>query len=338
MEQSITARLGCVQGQIHVARARLKASHEQAQVELAAAQAELVAVLNEGRRKVPLGQIRAPGDQSIGDRLDHIQAEVQRQSELKAAWDEVRAGWDEVQAAWEEVVTDTQVKATAWAPARFLQVPANTTQTLFHLPQILMHVAWLQARSAQIQASTAEAQLKALQVQGEDQPKDARKPAQAQVVSGPFLKQVYEQVAAAVHRILVLALQGLERAKQAQRLPVLSQLARAVHGQVEVALRRILAKAVRAVAAADRVELAEALCSQVEKAVQDVIVKAERDWGRPRGGRAKRERGLGWSPARWRSRAVTGKVGAQEGWPGEEGCLEEEESSGGAEAGEPRWG
>ncbi|CAM4639287.1 unnamed protein product [Caretta caretta] len=291
MEQSITARLGCVQGQIHVARARLKASHEQAQVELAAAQAELVAVLNEGWRKVPLGQIRAPGDQSIGDRLDHIQAEVQRQSELKAAWDE-----------------------------------------------ILMHVAWLQARSAQIQASAAEAQLKALQVQGEDQPKDARKPAQAQVVSGPFLKQVYEQVAAAVHRILVLALQGLERAKQAQRLPVLSQLARAVHGQVEVALRRILAKAVQAVAAADRVELAEALCSQVEKAVQDVIVKAERDWGRPRGGRAKRERGLGWSPARWRSRAVTGKVGAQEGWPGEEGCLEEEESSGGAEAGEPRWG
>ncbi|EMP36255.1 Zinc finger protein [Chelonia mydas] len=236
-----------------------------------------------GWRKVPLGQIRAPGDQSIGDRLDPIQAEVQRQAKLKAAWDEVRAGWDEVQAAWEEVVTDTQVKATAWAPARFLQAPANTTQTLFHLPQILMHVAWLQARSAQIQASAAEAQLKALQVQGEDWLKDARKPAQAQVVSGPFLKQVYEQVAAAVHRILVLALQGLERAKQAQRLPVLSQLARAVHAQVEVALRGILAKAVRAVAAADRVELAEALCSQVEKAVQDVIVKAERDWGRPRG-------------------------------------------------------
>lgn len=55
MEQSITARLGCVQGQIHVARARLKASHEQAQVELAAAQAELVAVLNQVSPSKDLG-------------------------------------------------------------------------------------------------------------------------------------------------------------------------------------------------------------------------------------------------------------------------------------------
>ncbi|XP_039359633.1 uncharacterized protein LOC120384711 isoform X2 [Mauremys reevesii] len=236
MEQSIVARLGCIQCQLHVARARLRASHEQTQVELAAVQAELVAVLSEGWRKVPLGQIRAPGDQSIGDRLDHIQAEVQRQAELRAGWEE-----------------------------------------------ILVHVARLQARFAQLQASTAEAQLKALQAQGKNWPKDAREPAQAQAVSGPVLKQVYEQVAAAVHTILVLAMQDLERAKQAQRLPVLSQLTRAVHAQVEVALRGILAKAAQEVAAADRVELAEALCSQVEKAVQDVIVKAEQDWGRPRG-------------------------------------------------------
>ncbi|XP_075796018.1 uncharacterized protein LOC142831038 [Pelodiscus sinensis] len=305
MEQSIAARLSCAQGHIRAATARLQASHEQARAELAAAQAELVALLREGWRKGPIGQLRAPGEQSVGDA-----GGVRRCAELQAGWEEVRADWDKLQAAWEEVLSDP-----AWAPA-------DAAPTLLALPRILGTVAQLQARLAQSQASAAAAQLKALQAEGRARPTEA--------AAEPVLQAVYAQVAAAVHDILLLAMRDLARVEQAQRFPVLRRLTGAVHAQVEGALRGILAEAAQAVAAADRVELAEALCGQVEKAVRDVIVKVERDWGKPRGAPLEAAPGL-----RWSIQAVMGEVGAQPGWRGRGGCLEED-GSGGAKEGERR--